>query len=132
MAEKPCKWAENPSGSVWECYCRSVECVHKYEDTNPDGSVNLFECKLGDLEYAWDEIERLQRSNRSFQNSLVKLNRIIQVQATELEHVTRCKDCEYGVDEYNDGDCYCDHDGDLRYIGKNWNHYCGWSKRKEV
>ena len=125
MAEKPCKWAENPSGSVWECYCRSVECVHKYEDTNPDGSVNLFECKLGDLEYAWDEIERLQRSNRSFQNSLVKLNRIIQVQATELEHVTRCKDCKnWREDGYRDGCKYAT-------IIMTENDFCSMAERKE-
>ena len=125
MAEKPCKWAENPSGSVWECYCRSVECVHKYEDTNPDGSVNLFECKLGDLEYAWDEIERLQRSNSSFQNSLVKLNRIIQVQATELEHVTRCKDCKYwGEDGYHNGCKYAT-------CIMQEQDYCSMAERKE-
>lgn len=47
------------------------------------------------------------------------------------EELIRCKDCEYAVDEYDDGDCYCDNKREmLRYIG-DWNHYCGWAKRKD-
>ena len=42
----------------------------------------------------------------------------------------RCKDCKYGVDEYDDGDCYCDYNRTLNYIGKNWNHYCGYAERR--
>lgn len=43
----------------------------------------------------------------------------------------RCKDCRYSVDEYDDGECYCDYDKNLTYIGKDWNHYCSWAERKE-
>ena len=42
----------------------------------------------------------------------------------------RCKDCKYSVDEYDDGECYCDYEKDLRYI-KDWGHYCSWAERKE-
>lgn len=42
----------------------------------------------------------------------------------------RCKDCKYSVEEYNDGECYCDYNRELRYI-KDWDHYCGWAERKE-
>lgn len=42
----------------------------------------------------------------------------------------RCKDCKYAVDEYNDGECYCDYNRELRYI-KDWNHYCGWAEREK-
>ena len=42
----------------------------------------------------------------------------------------RCKDCKYSVDEYGDGDCYCDYNRNLNYIGKNWNHYCGYAERR--
>ena len=43
--------------------------------------------------------------------------------------VVTCKDCKYSVDEYNDGECYCDYEKDLRYI-KDWDHYCSWAKRR--
>ena len=43
--------------------------------------------------------------------------------------VVTCKDCKYFVDEYNDGECYCDYEKDLRYI-KDWDHYCSWAKRR--
>ena len=42
--------------------------------------------------------------------------------------VVTCKDCKYSVDEYGDGECYCDYEKDLRYI-KDWDHYCSWAKR---
>lgn len=42
-----------------------------------------------------------------------------------------CEDCKYSVDEYDDGECYCDFDKALNYIGKDWNHYCSWAERKE-
>lgn len=42
----------------------------------------------------------------------------------------RCKDCKYSVDEYDDGECYCDYEKDLQYI-KDWDHYCGRAERKE-
>lgn len=41
----------------------------------------------------------------------------------------RCKDCKYGTDYYRDGECYCKHEN-LDYIG-NWNHYCGYAKRRD-
>lgn len=44
--------------------------------------------------------------------------------------VVRCKDCKYSVDEYADGECYCNYENDLRYI-KDWDHYCAWAERKE-
>ena len=47
------------------------------------------------------------------------------------KELIRCKDCKYSVDEYGDGDCYCDYDRNLSYIGKNWNHYCGFAERRE-
>lgn len=40
-----------------------------------------------------------------------------------------CKDCKYSVDEYDDGECYCDYEKDLRYI-KDWDHYCSWAEGK--
>ena len=43
--------------------------------------------------------------------------------------VVLCKDCKYSVDEYDDGECYCDYEKDLRYI-KDWDHYCSWAKRR--
>ena len=43
--------------------------------------------------------------------------------------VIRCKDCKYSTDEYGDGDCYCDLS--VKYIGKDWNHFCSWAERKE-
>ena len=43
--------------------------------------------------------------------------------------VIRCKECKYGTDFYRDGECYCEHEN-LDYIG-NWNHYCGYAKRKD-
>ena len=46
------------------------------------------------------------------------------------KELIRCKDCKYSVDEYDDGDCYCDYNRNLNYIGKNWNHYCGWAERR--
>lgn len=46
--------------------------------------------------------------------------------------LTRCKDCEYAIDEYGDGDCYCRNEmSHLKYIGVDWNHYCAWALRKE-
>lgn len=47
-----------------------------------------------------------------------------------VSELIRCKDCKYSVEEYNDGECYCDYNRELRYI-KDWNHYCGWAERKE-
>lgn len=46
------------------------------------------------------------------------------------EELIRCKDCKYSVEEYNDGECYCDYNGCLSYI-KDWHHYCGWGERRE-
>lgn len=43
--------------------------------------------------------------------------------------VIRCKDCKYSTDEYGDGDCYCDLS--VKYIGKDWNHFCSWAERKD-
>ena len=43
--------------------------------------------------------------------------------------VIRCKDCKYSSDDYGDGDCYCDLS--VKYIGKDWNHFCSWAERKE-
>lgn len=49
-----------------------------------------------------------------------------------VSELIRCKDCEYAVNEYGDGECYCDSKNtEFLYIGKDWNHYCGWAKRKE-
>lgn len=48
----------------------------------------------------------------------------------EKKELITCKDCKYSVDEYDDGDCYCDYEKDLRYI-KDWDHYCAWAERKE-
>lgn len=51
-------------------------------------------------------------------------------QTVDAVPVIRCKDCKYSVDEYDDGECYCDYEKFLRYI-KDWDHYCAWAKRKE-
>ena len=48
----------------------------------------------------------------------------------DAEPVIRCKDCKYSVDEYDDGECYCEKEKDLRYI-KDWDHYCSWAEGKE-
>ena len=48
----------------------------------------------------------------------------------DCDEVIRCKDCKYSVDEYDDGECYCDYEKDLRYI-KDWDHYCSWAERKD-
>ena len=77
MPEKPCEWAENPSGSVWECTAHSTQCAHKHADTNPDGSVNIFECQLGDPAYAFREIKRLQRLAQSYAGTINKLTAVI-------------------------------------------------------
>lgn len=47
----------------------------------------------------------------------------------EFVKVIRCKDCKYSVDEYDDGECYCDYKKYLRYI-KEWDHYCSRAERK--
>ena len=47
-----------------------------------------------------------------------------------LRELVCCKDCKYSVDEYDDGECYCDYEKDLRYI-KDWDHYCSWAEGKE-
>lgn len=60
-----------------------------------------------------------------------ELLRMIMEQPTvDAVPVVRCKDCKYSVDEYDDGECYCDYENDLRYI-KDWNHHCSWAERKE-
>ena len=48
----------------------------------------------------------------------------------DIVEVIRCKDCKYSVDEYNDGECYCDYEKDLRYI-KDWDHYCSRAERRK-
>lgn len=48
---------------------------------------------------------------------------------TDEFELIRCKDCKYSVEEYNDGECYCDYNRELRYI-KDWDHYCGWAERR--
>lgn len=78
MPEKPCEWAENPSGSVWECTAHNTQCAHKHADTNPDGSVNIFECRLGDPAYAFREIKRLQRLTKSYQETVDRLVGVLQ------------------------------------------------------
>lgn len=51
-------------------------------------------------------------------------------QLRSYPELIRCKDCKYSVDEYNDGECYCDYEKDLRYI-KDWDHYCSRAERKD-
>lgn len=42
---KPCKFAINPSGDVWECGCfLDTYCEHQIYDRNPDGTINIVEC----------------------------------------------------------------------------------------
>ena len=51
--EYKCKYAEDKSGDVYECngyYTREVECPFQYKDLNPDGSVNICECKKYEVE----------------------------------------------------------------------------------
>jgi hypothetical protein len=51
--ERKCKFAEDKSGDVYECngyYTREVECPFQYKDLNPDGSVNICECKKYEVE----------------------------------------------------------------------------------
>lgn len=44
--------------------------------------------------------------------------------------IIRCKNCKYGKDEYNDGDCYCrrPHRA-LVWVG-NWEFYCAAAERR--
>ena len=40
-----CKYAENPSGDVWECGCfLDTYCEHQIYDRNPDGTINIVRC----------------------------------------------------------------------------------------
>ena len=40
-----CKYAENPSGDVWECGCfLDTYCEHQIYDRNPDGTINIVKC----------------------------------------------------------------------------------------
>ena len=48
------------------------------------------------------------------------------------DEVVRCKDCEYGVDYYHDGECYCSKPCQpLEWFGGSWEYYCADGKRKE-
>lgn len=87
MPEKPCEWAENPSGSVWECNAHNTQCAHKHADTNPDGSVNIFECQLGDPAYAFREIKRLQRLTQSYQETVDRLVGVLQERWIPVEEI---------------------------------------------
>ena len=48
----------------------------------------------------------------------------------DVIHPIRCRDCKYSVDEYDDGECYCNYTKCLQYV-KDWNHYCAWAEPKE-
>ena len=50
-------------------------------------------------------------------------------QIRSFPELIRCKDCKYSVDEYDDGECYCNYEKCLLYI-KDWDHYCSWAKRR--
>lgn len=53
MKEKTCKYAKDFSGDCYECegyYRHIVECPFQYKDLNPDGSVNIVECKKHKIE----------------------------------------------------------------------------------
>ena len=50
-------------------------------------------------------------------------------QIRSFPELIQCKDCKYSVDEYDDGECYCNYEKYLRYI-KDWDHYCSWAKRR--
>ena len=52
-SEKPndCDYAVNPSGDAWECSCyQTTLCEHQKEDFNPDGTINIVECKTEQTE----------------------------------------------------------------------------------
>ena len=51
-------------------------------------------------------------------------------QLRSYPELIRCKDCKYSVDEYDDGECYCNYKKDLRYI-KDWDHYCSRAERRK-
>lgn len=57
------------------------------------------------------------------------INIVMEQPGIDAEPITRCNDCKYSVEEYNDGECYCDYNRELRYI-KDWDHYCGWAERR--
>ena len=48
MIDKPCKFAENPSGDVWECiaYLKTY-CADQQFDYNSDGTINIVICGIG-------------------------------------------------------------------------------------
>ena len=112
-----------------------------YADNFPHHAWRCSEC-------GWHELEIEEPDGNYCRNCGAKMER--KEQTVKLPHTSeyimrgtsngwgeyvgeliRCKDCKYSVDEYGDGDCYCDYDRNLNYIGKNWNHYCGWAVRKE-
>lgn len=81
-----------------------------------------------------DKVEKITWQEPKYNDPLNVLTevreKIRELPTVDAEPVIRCKDCKYAVDEYDDGDCYCDKDN-LGYIGKDWNHYCSWAERKE-
>lgn len=47
MDKRLCKYAENPTGDVWECMGHGkITCPDKLYDRNPDGSINIIKCML--------------------------------------------------------------------------------------
>lgn len=49
----------------------------------------------------------------------------------EQPEIIRCKDCRYGVDYYQEGDCYCSNPKwGLKYFGGSWKFYCADAKRR--
>ena len=43
--------------------------------------------------------------------------------------IIRCRECKYGVDYYNEGDCYCSNPKwGLKYFGGSWDFYCADAK----
>lgn len=82
--------------------------------------------KLIDKEQAYKTLSKYYHHTGMIQHQALR-EALDRVPVVDAEPVIRCKDCIYSVDEYDDGECYCEYEV-LTYI-KDWNHYCGHAKR---
>lgn len=103
--------------------------------------MHLFEIAGTDLYVETRLLEKLTRYEPEMKSEKIpyKKPEIIDIakvtmamaKGADMVPVTRCKDCKYSVDAYNEGDCYCRRPQKaLEYVG-DWNFFCGAADRKE-